>query len=384
MLAGYWSGVPAVAAGRLALPRALRERFLRYPPLPLDPGRAKSAPWIPALRRVSAWLLPRAAAAWADFWACRLFDRWAAARLGDAPADAVIACEISALAIFRAAKRRGMTTILDAPSLHHRTQDRLHGTTDSARLHRRITAVKDREIELADHVLTVSDLARDTYVAAGAPAAKVHAVTLGADLELFRPRAATEAQDSAGCVFLFAGAAIRRKGFDLLVQAFAAVAAEEPGVELRIVGPRGDEFGRLEDLTPDVRARVTWLGSRTQEELALELRRADCLVLPSRNDSYGMVVPEALASGTPVLLSAMVGAGSLVAAGRNGWVVPVEDAGALAERMLWCARHRAELAALRAACRRSAAAATWEAHHARVVALLGGLLPPAAPPAPSD
>ena len=61
----------------------------------------------------------------------------------------------------------------DAPSIHHATQDRLHGTTDSPDLHRRIVAVKDAEIALADHVLTVSELARRTYLDAGVPPEKL-------------------------------------------------------------------------------------------------------------------------------------------------------------------------------------------------------------------
>lgn len=345
MLAGYWAGVPASG-------------FRRYGPVPLDPARTVWFPWTPALRRIG----PRA-----DFAACRLFDRWAARRLkrSGATAVAVIACEISALTTFRKAKERGMVTLLDAPSIHHAAQDRLHGTTDSADLHRRIVAVKDAEIALADHVLTVSELARQTYLEAGVPAEKVHAVTLGADLELFSPDGA---QKSGPVTFLFAGATIRRKGFDLLVEAFGAVRSSNSDVRLRIVGPRGD-LGHL------IHSRIDFLGPMTQPELAAELRRTDVLVLPSRNDSYAMVVAEALASGTPVLVSEMVGAKDLVTEGRTGWIVPVEDAAALAERMAWCARHPEEVRSLGPECRRKAEGATWPAYHRRLAELVRSLIP---------
>ena len=342
MLAGYWSGVPASG-------------FRRYGPVPLDPSRTVWFPWTPALRRIG----PRA-----DFAACRLFDLWAARRLRKARATAVIACEISALAIFRKAKELGMTTLLDAPSIHHAAQDRLHGTTDSADLHRRIVAVKDAEIALADHVLTVSELARQTYLEAGVPAEKVHAVPLGADLELFSPDGA---EKSGPLTFLFAGATIRRKGFDLLVEAFERVRSETPGVRLRTVGSRG-ELGHL--LNPD----IEYLGPRTQPEVAMELRRADVLVLPSRNDSYAMVVAEALASGTPVIVSEMVGAKDLVTERKTGWIVPVEDAAALAERMAWCARHPEEVRSRGGDCRRAAEKATWPAYHQRLAELARALV----------
>jgi glycosyltransferase involved in cell wall biosynthesis len=374
LLAGYWAGVPALAEQLARLPGPLRRRLGRYEPVRLDPARVVWHPQTPALRRLGDLLLPPRGAAWVDLYACRHFDRWAARRLARraAPSSgasgAVLACEISALATFRAARRLGMTTILDAPSLHHTAQDRLHGTTDTPALHRRVTAVKDLEIGLADHILTVSELARETYLAAGAPPERVHAVMLGADLDLFTPAAQAKSGDLR---FIFCGATIRRKGFDLLLDAFGQVRAAAPGAILRIVGPRGDAFDRL---GPQPGPGIEVAGPVGQRELAAELRRADCLVLPSRNDSYGLVVPEALAAGIPVLVSRMVGAGELVRPGENGWIVPVEDVPALAARMLACARDPAAVRAMAPACRRSAESATWPAYHRRFAELIRGLL----------
>jgi glycosyltransferase involved in cell wall biosynthesis len=377
MLAGYWSGVPATAEQANRVPPALRRRFALYAPVAITPQLARWFPLAPSLRRLGDALLPHGGAARLDLLACRLFDRWAAAGLRRAAADAVIACEISALATFRAARRLGIATILDAPSLHHRAQDRLHGTTDPPGLHRRIVRIKDMEIALADQVLTVSDLARDSYLEAGVPASKVHALMLGADLDLFTP--GTDAvRDDGAFVFLFCGATIRRKGFDLLLEAFSRIAGELPEARLRVVGPRGDD-GALAGLA-DLRhgghgERITAAGPVSQPELADELRAADCLVLPSRNDSFGMVVPEALACGLPVLVSDMVGAKELVDPGRNGWIVPAGDAGALAERMAWCVRHREAVGAMRQRCRVSAEAATWPAYHRRLTELLRAIVP---------
>src|SRR5581483_2130819 len=108
MLAGYWSGVPAAG-------------LRRYAQVPLDPRRTRWFPWTPALRRTGPW---------ADLAACRLFDLWAARGLSRSGADAVIACEISALSTFREARRRGIATLLDAPSIHHAFFFRVKGTTD--------------------------------------------------------------------------------------------------------------------------------------------------------------------------------------------------------------------------------------------------------------
>lgn len=315
--------------------------------------------------------MPRSLAQEIDYAACRIFDRRAARRLARLPIgerpDAVLACEISALETFRVARRLSIRTWLDAPSIHHLAQDRLHGSTDSSCLHSRIADIKNREIDLADAIVAVSELARGTYIEAGIDPGRVRAVPLGADLDLFAPPADEPARGS-GTVFLFAGAPIVRKGFDLLLEVFARVIAAEPSASLRIVGPRGAEAAR---------EGMTFVGPVGQAELATEMHRADCLVLPSRNDSYGMVVAEALAAGLPVVVSDMVGAAELVVPAENGWVLPAGDGDALAARLLSLA-HPPEgpglLRSMRPVCRASAQGATWAAYRGRFVALARDLL----------
>ena len=145
-LAGYWTGVPAGGFGR-------------YTPVPLDGRRVRSAPWTPGLRRAGDRLLPRQGAAWTDFAACRLFDRWAARGLPRLRPDAVIACEISASQ--PSAPRGGWESRRSwtppRSTTRRRTAPR-HGRPAGPPSpdHR----VKDEEIALADHILTVSELAR--------------------------------------------------------------------------------------------------------------------------------------------------------------------------------------------------------------------------------
>ncbi|HKI02149.1 MAG TPA: glycosyltransferase family 4 protein [Thermoanaerobaculia bacterium] len=371
MLAGYWAGVPAVSRYRRWVPETLWRRFIRYAPVDLPEKGVRWAAWVPALRRAADPLPPRARSL-ADFLACRLFDRWAAARLRPGMADAVMACEISAQATFRKARRLGMATFLDAPATHHATQDRFHGFAEPADLHRRITAVKDAEIALADHVLVVSELARRSYVEAGVPPERVHRVPLGVEAALFGSVAReSPAEEGKGAEFVFAGAASRVKGLDILLAAFAQVHAAEPGSRLLVIGPPGDASALL---GPPALAGVSVLGSLSQAELASRFRAADCLVLPSRNESFGMVVPEALAAGLPAVVSDRVGAAELIEEGRNGWVVPAGDAGALAERMLRCVRAREELRRMRPACLESAADADWSVYRERLPRLLRSLV----------
>ena len=126
-------------------------------------------------------------------------------------------------------------------------------------------------------------------------------------------------------VFLFSGSLIPRKGVDLLVAAFVRLAREVPNVRLRIVGD-----GKLRA----VNDRVDFVGFKDWHELPDEYAAADVLCVPSRYDGWGLVVPEGLASGLPVIATDRMGAAlEFVDTGRNGWLVPAGDEEALLSAM---------------------------------------------------
>ena len=274
---------------------------------------------------------------------------------------AVVAYENAALHTFSEARRRGIVTILDAASIHHTEQDRVYGYTESAALHRQITRDKDAEIALADHILCVSDLARRSYIEAGVDPGKIDVVTLGADVERFSP--APGRSEASGHTFGFVGGYDRRKGGDTLVAAWGKVRDRVPDARLLVIGRVQAEFReRLAVLG------VEQAGQMTQPDVARKMRGVDTLVLPSRHDSFGMVVPEAMACGVPVIVSDHVGAKDLVQEGINGWVVPVGDPEALAASMIHAVEALRERPEMRQAARRTAERYTWEAYHKRVVA----------------
>jgi glycosyltransferase involved in cell wall biosynthesis len=79
-----------------------------------------------------------------------------------------------------------------------------------------------------------------------------------------------------------------------------------------------------------VRDRVDFVGFRDWRELPGEYACADVLCVPSRYDGWGLVVPEGLAAGLPVIGTDRMGAAlEFVETGRNGWLVPVGDGEAL-------------------------------------------------------
>ena len=151
------------------------------------------------------------------------------------------------------------------------------------------------------------------------------------DLQRFK---SLEREDKNERVFLFSGSLIARKGVDLLLAAFARLAREVANVRLRIVGD-----GELRVASE----RVEYVGFRDWHELPREYAAADVLCVPSRYDGWGLVVPEGLAAGLPVIATDRMGAAlEFVETGRNGWLIPSGD-----EEALFSAMREAAMAPLR-------------------------------------
>ncbi|HEX6458389.1 MAG TPA: glycosyltransferase family 4 protein [Thermoleophilaceae bacterium] len=155
----------------------------------------------------------------------------------------------------------------------------------------------------------------------GLPGERVHVAEPGA------PRAELATGTPAGGALLCVAAATPVKGHDVLLDALATMT--ELSWQCVCVGsldrdPRFAEALRRHSLGD----RVSFPGPMTGAELDRSYAAADLLVLPSRAETYAMVVTEALARGVPVVASDVGGVPE--ALGGGGILVPAGDAGALA------------------------------------------------------
>ena len=173
-----------------------------------------------------------------------------------------------------------------------------------------------------------------------------------------------------------------RKGLPVLLEAFAQLAVTRPGLRLLIAGP-GDPDEIWQELPPELAGRVELLGQVSDADKARMLRSVDVYVAPNTGgESFGIVLLEAMAVGTPVLASDIEAFRAVLGDGESGRLFANGDAADLAAKagdLLDDPAARASLAALgRATARRY----DWSVVAREIVRVYETVAPGASPVAP--
>ncbi len=173
-------------------------------------------------------------------------------------------------------------------------------------------------------LFAVSEALRRRFATVAAvPDARVELLRNGVDLARFRPgdRAAARARlrlPAQGSLVLGVGRLVAAKGFALAVRALAHLPGD---VSLVLVGD-GPQRAELSRLAPA--GRLHLLGARARDDVALALQACDVFTLPSEREGWPNVVTEALASGLPVVATAVGGVPEIVADAVAGELVAAE------------------------------------------------------------
>jgi len=143
----------------------------------------------------------------------------------------------------------------------------------------------------------------------------------------------TKSRDGRRTV-LAMGRMVQNKGFDLLIDGFARVAARHPDVDL-VLGGDGEVRSDLEAQAArlELAPRVLFPGRLDRSQVARACRNADVFVLPSRVEPFGIVVLEAWRAGAAVVATTHGGPPEFVADGTTGLLVDPNDPAALARAL---------------------------------------------------
>ena len=218
-----------------------------------------------------------------------------------------------------------------------------------------VPGCREQIIEAAQHaagLLAVSEAIKADIAGLGVDPAKILVHRTGIDRSLFQvasePRADLRQRIDLpidGALLVTVGALIPRKGQVFAIEALAQI----PGTRLAIIGD-GPDLSMLRQLAKDqaVADRVHFLGSLPHSEIARHVQAADVCVLPSESEGIANAWIEALACGTPLVITDAGGAREVITGDADGRIVE-RKAGAIAKAVRDLLRNppeRADVAAV--------------------------------------
>lgn len=318
VLATIFTGYPRFKLKNEALPKDL----------------IKSFPWLqtPYMGLPFKSSLPQALIReWENFSAIT-FGAYVANNLPDC--DLYVGLSGSALPAGKKAHQQGAKFICDRGSSHIRAQDDLLREEYAlwnmpfVGIDPRTIAREESEYDEADCITVPSTFVYRTFIEKGISANKLRLLPYGVNLSRFYPVDKPKWQRFD---ILFVGGMSLRKGVQYLVQAYQKI--KHPSKSLTFVGSPSASL--IEALT----LRGLWpedaiiLGHIPQLELKQVMSRSHVLVLPSLEEGLAMVMAQAMACGCPVIASNHTGAEDLMTNGIDGFIVPVRDVRALADKL---------------------------------------------------
>jgi len=231
----------------------------------------------------------------------------------------------------------------------------LGGSNDSESKRNR----KELELELANLIIVPSKFAART-VAEARPGAPVEVVNYGCpEPWIDRAQIVVKGQVRA----LFVGSLQQRKGLSYLIEATKAAGE---AVRMTVVG------SRLSPCEPVDRwlNSVDWIERLPHHEVLLLMAQHDVLVLPSLSEGFGLVVTEAMSRGLTVIVSENTGAADSVVDGVSGFVVPIRNSEAIAEKLIKLADDHDLLSEMKQASLAQAERLSWQGYRERLITLL--------------
>jgi glycosyltransferase involved in cell wall biosynthesis len=205
------------------------------------------------------------------------------------------------------------------------------------------------EALIADHCIVASNFTKRTLIENGVPGQNVHVVPYGVDIGVREVR--SKRTDSFRVAFV--GQMVQRKGLEYLLKAWKKLRL--PKAELVLAG-RGRIDTKLLGAFPSA---FTYMKDLSDGELEELYDSSDLFCMPSLVEGFGLVYLEALARGVPVIATPNTGAADIVEDGREGFIVPIRDIDALAQKLEWAYANRPALAEMGAAARSLAEQYSW-------------------------
>ena len=218
------------------------------------------------------------------------------------------------------------------------------------------------EIENAQIFLVPSGFVAHSFEVYGVGKSRIRMCPYGVDTSEFAPaeREPLPEETRRPIRFIYVGGVKELKGISYLLEAITHI--PENMAQLTVVG----QFDPEDSDTKPYRNRVRFTGSILHWEVAGFLAESDVFVFPSLGEGMSLACLEAAASGLPLIVSENSGVTDAITDGKEGFIVRIQSAEDLEEKMQWFIAHPDRIREMGAAAREMALQYTWEAYYQRI------------------
>lgn len=295
----------------------------------LSPERVSTFPWLTLAAHGAGRMGFQSIQRSLNWPLIKTFDSWLSRRLE--PCDVFHCLSSFGVASHRVAKaRHGALTICDRGSSHIQFQDDIlreeyfklgmpYRSIDFRVIERELTEYKECDI-----IFVPSRFVQRSFIQKGVAEEKLRVIPYGVDLEMFRP---VRKQDKVFRI-IYVGELSVQKGIHYLLEAAARFSGKE--VEVWLIGSMSPEARAL---LKAYEGRFRYFGVIPRAELYRFYSQGSVFVIASIQEGLALVQAQAMACGVPVIATTNTGAEDLFTNGVEGFIVPIRDVDAIAEKI---------------------------------------------------
>ncbi len=315
----------------------LKMIFTSYPKFKIESKIPKelvySIPIKEILKKIIDFFVPKKFFAKINYYNDDFFDLLVSRKINDYSCDIIVGWSGYSLRTFKNINNKKTLKVLERGSSHikfqHEVLKKEYSRLGLAPLlpSKEILLKEINEYKLADYICVPSKFAKKTFLEKGFNKNKIKVIRLGVDLKTFYPKKIKKKEKKFRIIS--SGEISIRKGSHLLIEAFNNL--KLPNTELLFVGKL--EKGINSFLDGIKNPNIFFMGKKNELELNNIYNSSDLFILNSFEDGFGMVIPQAMACGLPVITTFNTGASEIIENNKNGFVIKAGDTNSLEKKI---------------------------------------------------
>lgn len=258
---------------------------------------------------------------------------------------------------------RGQTELVEQSDRRLQTEaDRWGVTLNRSRksqTHKRRVKWRKQTLKQADHIIALSEFVKESYTEINVSPDNISVIPLGVDVDDY-PTSNKLSDSTFSAVYV--GSINLLKGIPYLLQAWEQLEWED--ASLILCGDVSDNISHLVNSSPKTVKTPGFVDPRNY------LLNADVFVFPSLSEGFAKAPLEAMATGTPVIVTSNSGVTDIMTDGEDGLIIPPGDPNVIAEKVAYLRNNPKERIRMGEAAYKTASDYPWERHCQRLEDIL--------------